>query len=49
VAGYLTAPDGTEIGLWYSYYPWATVEMKSGNAVAIYSPYKPGSKYETND
>ena len=49
VAGYLNSPDGAEIGLWYSYYPWATIEIKGSNAVAIYSPYKPGSKFETID
>jgi len=43
VAGTLLDPDGNDIGLWYSYYPWATVEMKGDKAVAIYSPYKPGS------
>ena len=43
VAGVLLAPDGKEIGLWYSFSPWATVQMKGPRDVAVYSPYNPGS------
>lgn len=49
VAGDLISSDGTEVGLWYSYYPWAAIKMKSGNTISVYSPYKPGSKFETID
>lgn len=45
VAGYLMTPEDAEIGLWYSYYPWATIKMEGGRAVSIYSPYKPESSY----
>lgn len=49
VAGVMVSPEGKEIGLWYSYYPWATIEMKGANGVAVYSPYKPGGNFETAD
>lgn len=45
VAGYLLSPENHEIGLWYSYYPWATIKMEGGRAVYIYSPYKPDGSY----
>jgi hypothetical protein len=49
VAGVMVTPEGKEVGLWYSYYPWATIEMKGANQVAVYSPYKPGGNFETSD
>ena len=45
VGGYLLAPDGTQIGLWYSCYRWPTIKMADGNAVIVYSPYKPDGSY----
>jgi hypothetical protein len=48
VAGYLMTPEDAEIGLWYSYYPWATIKMDGTNAVSIYSPYKPGGAFNSN-
>ncbi|MFH1981723.1 MAG: hypothetical protein ABIL58_07760 [Pseudomonadota bacterium] len=43
VAGTMLSPEDVEIGLWYSYYPWAVIKMEGGNAVSISSPYKPDS------
>ncbi len=34
-------PDGEQIGVWYSIWCSATIEMKAPHEIAVYSPYSP--------
>ncbi len=42
----ILGPDGKKIGIWFSYYNTTPVKVDSQtNSVAVYNPYKPGSRY----
>lgn len=45
-AGVLIAPDGRELGIWYSFSPWATITMKGPGEVSILSPYQPTASFD---
>lgn len=34
-------PNGEQIGVWYSIWYFATIEMKAPHEVAVYAPYSP--------
>lgn len=34
----IIAPDGREVGVWYSIWDWTTIEMRSDHEVVIYPP-----------
>jgi hypothetical protein len=34
----ILAPDGREVGVWYSIWDWTTIEMRSGREVNVYPP-----------
>jgi len=34
----ILAPDGRQVGIWYSIWDWTTIEMRSNGEVVIYPP-----------
>lgn len=38
---WIKAPNGDELGIWYSMYPYATIRMADDNRVEILSPFNP--------